>query len=71
MFMLLFCKYHINPTTHNYNKSACGKLEYMPSNNNSVTTGQARIKGHLSGQFLKIYIKRLIFVISIHNTSIK
>ena len=36
----------------------------------SDTTGQARIKGHLSAQFVKKYIKRLIFVINISNMSI-
>ena len=41
----------------------------MPSYINSVTTRHARIKDHL--QFVKKYIKRLIFVISIPNNPIK
>ena len=44
----------------------------MPSYFISDITGQARIKGHLSAQFVKKkYIKRLIFVINISNMSIK
>ena len=38
---------------------------------NSVTTGQARIKGHLSAQFVNKYIKKASFLISVPNTSIK
>ena len=46
-------------------------LEAMHRYINSVTIGQARIKGHLSAQFVKKYIKRLVFVISVPNISIK
>ena len=49
MEMLRFCKYHTNDleAMHSY-------ITY-----NSVTKGQARNKGHLSAQFVKIYIKRV------------
>ena len=46
-------------------------LEAMHRYINSVTTGQARIKGHLSAQFVKNTLKRLLFWISLPNTSIK
>ena len=40
-------------------------LEAMYSFINSVTTGKAMIKGHVNTQFVKKYIQRLMFVISI------
>ena len=46
-------------------------LEAMHMYVNRVTTGQARITGHLSVDFEKKYIQMLVFVISIPNTSIK
>ena len=46
-------------------------LEAMNRYINSATKCQARIKGHVSVQFVKKYIKMLVFVISIPNTSIK
>ena len=45
-------------------------IEAMHRYNNSVTTGQVRIKGHFSAQFVTNTYKKLIFVISIPNTSI-
>ena len=43
----------------------------MPSYFISDTTGQARIKGHLSAQFVKNIHKKADFVINISNMSIK
>ena len=59
--MLHFCQHHTNPTIHNYNKMHVNELEAMHMYINSVTTGQARIEGHLSVEFVQKYIKMLVF----------
>ena len=71
MFMLLFVS--IIPTQQHMIiiKLHVNSYEAMQRYINSVIIGQARIKGHISLQFVKKYIKMRIFVISIPNTSIK
>ena len=43
----------------------------MHSDNDYVTTGQVRIKGHISAQFVLKHCKQLLYVISMANIIIK
>ena len=52
MLMLHFCQHHTDPTIHNYDiYLRVNGLEALHRYVNRVTTGQARIKGHLSFDF--------------------
>ena len=48
----IFYQRHTNLTIQNFQKLHMNGLEVMHSDIDSVTTGQFRIKGHLSAQFV-------------------
>ena len=48
----LLMQRHNNLTIHNFQKLHVNGLEVMHSDIGRVTTGQVRIKGHLSAQFV-------------------